>query len=456
MGKKSHKKNKNTSTQASTAKRSISIRLSQCMITKNEERNIARALSWGKDIAFEQIVVDTGSTDQTVEIAEKMGAKVYHFEWINDFSAAKNYAIEQASGDWIAFLDADEYFSAGDAKKLLSILLQIENDPDLKKVNTGITCPLVNLGDNGQVFSTTTQQRIFRNVPQIRYKGRVHEALVNLSYPLFTAPDLSIIHTGYSATAYTETKKAERNVEIIRAELQEYPNNPNLLCYLADSLRACGGDDNEKLADNLYREALTYGSDLQSALRESAYRFLITAHYYAAEEKDEVFELCKKAYDEFRDNPDFCYYLGDKLFESGDAAAAWEKMIECEDLLKRPNLMSQSGNIISNPMLLFYRMVLIADALDKTTEVIRCATLVLKDSKYEHDLLAPYIAAFNKPGFITSTDELFKLLSRLYDFSNTRDKLTVMLAAKAARNTELVQKTLSILTDDELEWITKT
>ena len=76
-----------------------SVRLSQCMIVKNEEKNIEKALSWAKGTAFEQIVVDTGSTDRTVELAEKMGAKVYHFEWINDFSAAKNFAIEQASGD---------------------------------------------------------------------------------------------------------------------------------------------------------------------------------------------------------------------------------------------------------------------------------------------------------------------------------------------------------------------
>ncbi len=90
------------------------VKLSQCMIVKNEEKNIRRALSWAKEIAFEQIVVDTGSTDRTVEIAEEMGAKVYHFQWINDFSAAKNCAISHAKGNWIAFLDADEYFTGED------------------------------------------------------------------------------------------------------------------------------------------------------------------------------------------------------------------------------------------------------------------------------------------------------------------------------------------------------
>ena len=91
-------------------------RISQCMIVKNEEKNIEKALSWGKGVVSEQIVVDTGSTDRTVELAEKMGAKVYHFEWIDDFSAAKNFAISKAKYEWIALLDADEYFSEEDAK----------------------------------------------------------------------------------------------------------------------------------------------------------------------------------------------------------------------------------------------------------------------------------------------------------------------------------------------------
>lgn len=105
------------------------VRLSQCMIVKNEEKNIERALSWGRDIVWEQIVVDTGSTDRTVELAESMGAKVYHFQWIDDFAAAKNFAIEKASGDWIAFLDADEYFMPEEAAKIMPLLNKLSRTP---------------------------------------------------------------------------------------------------------------------------------------------------------------------------------------------------------------------------------------------------------------------------------------------------------------------------------------
>ena len=103
-------------------------RISQCMIVKNEEDKIEKALSWGKGIVSEQIVVDTGSTDRTVEIAEAMGAKIYHFEWIDDFSAARNFAISKAKYEWIAFLDADEYFLEEDARKLLYYVQRLQNN----------------------------------------------------------------------------------------------------------------------------------------------------------------------------------------------------------------------------------------------------------------------------------------------------------------------------------------
>ena len=75
------------------------VRISQCMIVKNEESSIEKALSWGKEIMWEQIVVDTGSTDRTAELAAGLGASVYHFPWTDDFAAAKNFAAGKAQGD---------------------------------------------------------------------------------------------------------------------------------------------------------------------------------------------------------------------------------------------------------------------------------------------------------------------------------------------------------------------
>ena len=87
------------------------MKLSACVIVKNEEKNLPQWLSSMAQLADEMIVVDTGSEDNTKSLAHHAGAKVFDFTWVDDFAAAKNFAIEQATGDWILFLDADEYFA---------------------------------------------------------------------------------------------------------------------------------------------------------------------------------------------------------------------------------------------------------------------------------------------------------------------------------------------------------
>ena len=87
------------------------MKISACVIAKNEAENLPRWLASMRVFADEMIVVDTGSTDATVEIARAGGARVCHFDWINDFAAAKNFALDQAQGDWVVFTDADEYFT---------------------------------------------------------------------------------------------------------------------------------------------------------------------------------------------------------------------------------------------------------------------------------------------------------------------------------------------------------
>lgn len=229
------------------------ISISQCLIVKNEEKNIERALSWGKDIVMEQIVVDTGSTDRTVEIAEQMGATVYHYQWNNHFADSKNYALEKASGQWIAFLDADEYLLEEEVRKLPLLLKQTEQAGKAIGIDYHIMrCQMVNLDDALKVFSVFRQDRFFVNDPNLRYEGAIHETLHRLDKKALHCCDigenLTIYHTGYSHKAYEETKKADRNVNIMMELLEKKPDDYNMMGYLADSLAS---------ADRL-EEALQY------------------------------------------------------------------------------------------------------------------------------------------------------------------------------------------------------
>jgi len=216
MGKKK-KNNKNTGSKKALLQEQSSVRLSQCMIVKNEEKNIEQALSWAKNIAFEQIVVDTGSTDRTVEIAEKLGATVYHFKWINDFGAAKNFAMDQAKGNWIAILDADEYMPHEDTKELMDILNRIQSDPALLRKYDAIMNSWVQLNDDGNAYTILTNLRIFKNSPKLRYEGKIHEA-VRIHNEYYDATKLRIMHTGYATSSFEESGKRERNLKLLREE----------------------------------------------------------------------------------------------------------------------------------------------------------------------------------------------------------------------------------------------
>ena len=225
--------------------------ISQCMIVKNEEKNIRRALSWGKDIMCEQIVVDTGSSDRTVEIAREMGAKIFFFPWINDFAAAKNFAIDQAKGDWIAFLDADESFTPEDAKKIPEILEYVGEDVD------GLLTGIVDLDENNHITSGGTMIRFFVNRPDLRYVGKIHERLVRKGRSGLHLTDatkqLAFLHTGYQEQEKKDKSKFERNLNIILEILKQDPENCDYLGYLGDTYSSDG--KNEEARD-AYKKAV--------------------------------------------------------------------------------------------------------------------------------------------------------------------------------------------------------
>lgn len=190
----------------------MSIKISACTIAKNEEKNIGRSIESYKDYVDEIIIVDTGSTDRTVEIAESLGAKVIHFEWINDFSAAKNCALNAATGDWILFLDADEWIKDDGASKLQTVINRA-----ITNGFNAISLRMLNLDDDGSVTETNSSLRLFVNEPNIRYIRKIHEYLLNskTGKPLASmkVDDVLLNHSGY-ADSVSKTK-INRNKELL-------------------------------------------------------------------------------------------------------------------------------------------------------------------------------------------------------------------------------------------------
>jgi len=277
------------------------IRLSQCMIVRNEEKNIERALRWAKKVAYEQIVVDTGSTDRTIEIAERMGAKVFHFQWIDDFSAAKNFAIEQASGNWVAFLDADEYFSETDAKKLIIFLKRIQNDPQMRANYLALNCALLNLDEQGNVASRIDQERIFR--PTLRYSGRIHEQLGVKPENIVMVDEIEVIHTGYTDEVYAETGKVQRNIKILREDLEKTPDDINIKAYLADSLKKSENENEREEAETIFKEVIANRDKALPDLVKKAYVHLLNKANQA-NDRQKCREICEHALEALPGDPD--------------------------------------------------------------------------------------------------------------------------------------------------------
>ena len=200
-----------------TKKVKFKLKISACYIVKNEEKNLPRSIESLKAAVDEIIVIDTGSTDKTIDIAESYGAKVIKTTWQDDFSTPRNLAIDNASGDWIIFLDADEFFAYPDKVR-----------PAIERFANEITIiiPRINIdADNGnREINRNNDLRIFRNVDYLRYRGMIHENLENINggdlSHVYSGNDLTIYHTGYSATLHED--KYRRNLRILELEVKKY------------------------------------------------------------------------------------------------------------------------------------------------------------------------------------------------------------------------------------------
>ncbi|WP_068775896.1 glycosyltransferase family 2 protein [Paenibacillus sp. FJAT-26967] len=189
--------------------------LSLCIIVKNEEQWIRRCLSSVKEFVDEMIIVDTGSTDRTPDIARSLGAGVYSFPWNGNFAEARNYGIIKASGDWILWLDADEEVDAAQAHHLREVL-------DLEHVN--IACiELINFYGHSPPHPDRlyrlAHHRLFRNRIGLQFKGAIHEQLNvdDVLEDLTDTPNLGVkvYHYGYLEHVTRSKSKFQRNLSML-------------------------------------------------------------------------------------------------------------------------------------------------------------------------------------------------------------------------------------------------
>jgi len=263
-----------------------SIRLSACMMVKNEEEMLPRCLASIRNQVDEIVVVDTGSTDRTVEIAEGFGARVYHHPWQNDFSLHRNQSISYASGKWIFIIDADEEFIPSPRRSLRQELALAQ-----RKGMDALVLRVENVMSKGAERICADSIRIFRNNGVSRYEGIVHNNLVGCAHACASLG--TILHYGYDRGSETVLQKFERTATLLRRQIAENPENPLPHMYLACSHESLG-NTRDAIEEALAAIDLVEDRGLTEAIYVRAYYVAVRA---LTQEKrlDEALAVCRKS-----------------------------------------------------------------------------------------------------------------------------------------------------------------
>lgn len=302
------------------------LKISACYIVKNEAKNLAKSIKSLKTQVNEIVVVDTGSTDNTIAVARKLGAKVYSFPWQDDFSQARNFALSKAKGDWLVLLDADEYFTANTAGNIRKIIRQAQQADALliQMVNYDV--------DKAEIQDYFYQLRIVRNQQGLYYEGKIHEELKlseGKSMKFFRIPPelLEIYHTGYASSV--SRQKLERNLKLLQQAVDNGQSEADLARYFCDCYLGLG--DMEKCT---YYGWLDVKKGRQSVNFGSRCHRVLMAYYGGRNDGESISkrrQLAEISVEQYPEVPDFWAEYSECFYQAGEyaqAIAAMEKALQ--------------------------------------------------------------------------------------------------------------------------------
>lgn len=278
--------------------------ISICIIAKNEEKHLPSFLSsikhHMKNYPHEIIFVDTGSTDSTKKLASDYTNHIFDFEWINDFSAARNFSLSKASHDWVLILDCDEYITDLNPESFQQMMEQYPQ-------GIGMITRLNHYQMNGHDSIYTDQVERFFNRDYFHYEAIIHEQVVSSS-PIQTdkvSIPLTVDHCGYSGTSEELQKKVERNNSLLLKMLEQQPDDSYLYFQLGQSYNAI--HDVEKTCF-YYSKGLEFDVNpqveyVQLMVIGYGYSLLNLQRYEEALQFENI-------YDEFKFSSDFLFLMG--------------------------------------------------------------------------------------------------------------------------------------------------
>lgn len=325
--------------------------LSVCIITKNERDNLIKCLEALSKYPVEIVVTDTGSSDDSVEVAKKYTENVSFFEWCDDFAAAKNFAASQAKNDLVLTIDTDEYVTDFDVAKIEKTMEQnIDKVGRIKRVS-----PYMQGGEtlvSVEQISRVYDRRFFE------YQGRIHEQIVQKNGDNHKVIDVpcTIDHSGYMISEEEQMRKADRNIALLLKELEDKPDDVYYLyqlgkgyIYKNDKASAC--EAFEKTFETDLDERLYWVSDM------------IVNYGYAlldCDRKEDALGLEGLA-ENFKNDADYNFMMGYALMQNAmfDAAVSFfTKATKCTKC-------DVEGNNTYRP---YYNIGVIYECLGRTAE----------------------------------------------------------------------------------------
>lgn len=288
--------------------------LSVCLIVKDEEEVIGRCLDCVKEFADEIIVVDTGSTDGTVNEVKRFTDKVYFFKWRDDFSAARNFAFEKATCDFVMWLDADDLITAENIKKIIQ-LKDIVSEYDMVMMNYAASF------DGDKPTFVYRRERIFRRDKNYKFSGAVHEAVT---------PNGRIYHSD-AAIYHKKIKRGEplRNLKIYQKQISsgEMLDGRQKFYY-----------GRELLFNRMYREAIAVLEDFLNGegwvVNKCEACLNLHRAYLEIGDETRAMSSLLRSLTFASPNAETCCILGDYFFGKNEykSAAYWyENALKCTD-----------------------------------------------------------------------------------------------------------------------------
>lgn len=382
--------------------------ISLCMIVRNEERVLKDCLESAAPFFNEMIVVDTGSTDRTKEIAEELGARVYDFPWIDDFSAARNESLKHAKGKWIFWMDADDTLPWQCGEELLRLAIESP-----KRI-TSFIVPAQFVEEGPGSGTRVDHIKLFRRFPGMRFEHRIHEQIlpsINEYGGMHTRSSAYVLHSGYDTSPEGQARKAERDWTLLRLDFKERPRHPFTNFNIGMTYHFSG---KHKQAILWLRRCLKLTDPSQSIVRKTYAMLAISTRQIKGEEA--ALELFEEGLKVAPDDPELLYQQGHSLVALGkleEAKQSYERVLQqnIDD-----HLSSVDVGIVNF----------------KAQHALAGAHRLDGDYKKAKDSYLKVLEA--APHFTPSAFELFDAALEIADFATARDMLGKVQRAEGPSN----------------------